>query len=88
LFEDTEDFPPQPTQPPDLADGSVIGDDGREYGPLGGVVGEDQPGGVIMKGSLPFGVIISVVKICCKSKILYKHSRQILCYNNFRITIL
>ncbi len=59
LFEEAEDFfPPQPTQPPDLLEGGVDidgGKEGEEYEPLGGGV---QPGGVMTKGSLPEGVII------------------------------
>ncbi|HEY6171687.1 MAG TPA: hypothetical protein VIX80_05460 [Candidatus Kapabacteria bacterium] len=54
---------PQPTQPPDLVEGGVIGDD--EEGGITRPVGVDSTlgpfpgiGGLIRKGSLPEGIII------------------------------
>lgn len=47
---------PHPTHPPDFG-GDPDGEEGGEYGPLGGGV---QPGGVSVKGPGPVGVIILV----------------------------
>lgn len=59
-----EDLEPHPTHPL-LPDGGAIGEDGSEggeYEPLGGGV---QPGGFMLKGSLPVGVIIMCLVSWC-----------------------